>query len=113
MDRYGLTLARASAFVVGVIAGVSGAFAQQQTGADAEVGKALARQWCQQCHVVGPNEPNVTEGPEIGPNFMSIKAISVPSLDARLHSKHPTMPQFPTIVKRTDDIVAYINTINK
>ncbi len=112
MDRYVLTLARTSAVVVGMFAGVSGALAQAP-GADPVVGKALAHQWCQQCHVVGPNEPNVTEGPEIGPSFMSIKVIDIPSLDARLHSKHPTMPQFPTIVKRVDDIVAYINTINK
>ena len=112
MDRYVLTLARASAVVVGMAAGVSLAQAQQ-VGADVEAGKALVRQSCAQCHVVGPNEPNVTEGPEIGPSFMSIKVIDKVALDARLHSKHPTMPQFPNIVKRVDEIAAYINTINK
>lgn len=92
----------------------SAALAQaQQVGADIEAGKALVRQSCAQCHVVGPNEPNVTEGPELGPSFMSMKVIDKVALETRLHSKHPTMPQFPNIVKRVDEIAAYINTINK
>jgi len=71
-------------------------------------GQALAKQWCSQCHGMGPNESSLT--PKI-PSFSEIAAessVTEPSLRVFLRTSHSTMPNLILNQGDTDDIVSYI-----
>src|SRR4051794_11664731 len=81
-NRIGAT---AGIVLVAAIAGTS------QAKADAARGRALAEQWCSQCHYVRPNASSLM--PEI-PSFSEIAAepsITESSLHVFLRTSHPTM----------------------
>ena len=94
--------ATAGVVLVAAIAGTG------QAKADAARGQALAKQWCSQCHGVGPDELSLT--PKM-PSFSEIAAepsVTEPALRVFLRTSHPTMPNLILNQDDTDDLVSYI-----
>jgi mono/diheme cytochrome c family protein len=88
-----------------LVAAIAGAI---QGRADMARGQALAKQWCSQCHGIGPSESSLT--PKI-PSFSEIAAepsVTEPSLRVFLRTSHSTMPNLILNQDDTDDIVSYI-----
>src|SRR3712207_768408 len=79
-----------------------------QARADAARGRALAEQWCSQCHGIRPNEASLTMAI---PSFSAIAAepsVTELSLRVFLRTSHPSMPNLILNQVDTDDIVGYI-----
>jgi mono/diheme cytochrome c family protein len=77
-----------------------------------EKGKALAQQWCSNCHVIGKNQSDTVEGGTHGPDFMTIKGLDAAKLKARFSTPHPVMSGFPGLKDQdVDDLVAYIASV--
>ena len=77
-----------------------------------EKGKALAQQWCSNCHVIGKNQSDRVEGGTYGPDFMTIKGLDAAKLKARFSTPHPVMSGFPGLKDQdVDDLVAYIASV--
>ena len=77
-----------------------------------EKGKALAQQWCSNCHVIGKNQTDIVEGGVNGPDFMTIKRLDATKLKARFSTPHPVMSGFPGLKDQdVDDLVAYIASV--
>jgi len=75
-------------------------------------GKALAQQWCSNCHVIGKNQSDAIEGGPVGPDFMTIKDLDAAKLKARFSTPHPVMSGFPGLKDQDmDDLVAYIASV--
>jgi mono/diheme cytochrome c family protein len=79
-------------------------------GADAEVGKLLARSHCAGCHVVAPNgRPEIADAPPF--EVIARKyAINQERLISSLVGPHAKMNFSPTR-SEADDIAAYIGTL--
>ena len=79
---------------------------------NAQNGRALARQQCSNCHVVGKNETNTLETQPYVPDFMALKGLNAATLKARLNKPHPIMSKFPQLNdQQIDDLVAYISSV--
>jgi mono/diheme cytochrome c family protein len=77
-------------------------------------GKALAEQWCANCHMVDRSSPNAIESQTVGPDFMSMKDLDATKLRARLRNPHPVMSNFPDLSDgQVSDLVAYIASVAK
>jgi cytochrome c2 len=77
-----------------------------------EKGKALAQQWCSNCHVIGKTQSDTIEGGTTGPDFMTIKGLDAAKLKARFSTPHPVMSGFPGPKDQdVDDLVAYIASV--
>ena len=77
-------------------------------------GKALAEQWCANCHIVDRRAPNAAESQPVGPDFMSVKGLNASNLRVRLRSPHPVMSNFPELSdQQVADLVAYIGSVAK
>src|SRR5512136_1208899 len=77
-----------------------------------EKGKALAQQWCSNCHVIGKNQSDTVEGGTHGPDFMTIKGLDAAKLKARFSTPHLVMSGFPGLKDQdVDDLVAYIASV--
>ncbi|MDA1101942.1 MAG: cytochrome c [Proteobacteria bacterium] len=78
---------------------------------DAETGRALARIWCAQCHVVALDQERATD---VGPPFTEIAndpTKSNVSMTAWLTDPHPPMLTLSLSKKQIGDLVAYIKTL--
>jgi mono/diheme cytochrome c family protein len=76
--------------------------------ADARRGRALAEQWCSECHAIAPNDPT---GNPAAPDFADIaKEPSATAYTLRIFLRvpHATMPNFILDAGDIDDIVGYI-----
>jgi mono/diheme cytochrome c family protein len=95
----------AAAALAAVICAISPARA-----ADADHGRALARQWCAGCHAVEASAKTASDTP---PSFASIARhpdVTEDSLRAWLNAPHPSMPNFELSRTAIEDLVAYIRT---
>jgi mono/diheme cytochrome c family protein len=77
---------------------------------DVAAGLAFAREACNSCHVVEPNNasPRVVV---IGPNFQDIantKAMTATALRVFLTTSHPKMPNLILTSEQITDVAAYI-----
>ncbi|QBR70766.1 cytochrome C552 [Beijerinckiaceae bacterium] len=79
----------------------------QIVNGDTGMGRQLAKNWCSDCHAVGPNDE--TNGD--GPSFVSIAnmpSTTSISLHAFLQTSHERMPNLVLTQTQIDDVVAYI-----
>lgn len=75
---------------------------------DVKEGRALARAWCAQCHIV---EANQKQASDIAPPFAQIAndpSKSPLSITAWLTDPHPPMPKLSLTQGQIEDLVAYI-----
>lgn len=80
--------------------------------ADIGHGEQLAREWCSNCHLVGPDQ---TSGGDSAPTFNSIAETAQERNDdlrAWLADPHPPMPNFDLTVREIDDLLAYIESLH-
>ena len=85
--------------------------AQPVLAADAHNGEQIARRWCEPCHVVAPDQREVTGE---APPFATIA--KSPGFDAAriatfLLDPHPKMPDMSLTRIETVDLAAYIATL--
>ena len=83
----------------------------EEAHADAPRGRALAEQWCSQCHGVRPNQSSANAD---APSFSAIAAepsATEYGLRTFLRVPHPTMPNFILQPDDVDDIVGYITSL--
>ena len=81
--------------------------------ADARKGRALAQQWCSECHSVAPNE---AAGNPAAPDFVDIareRSATGYALRVFLRTPHETMPNFVLDPDDIDDIVRYILSLKR
>jgi mono/diheme cytochrome c family protein len=81
--------------------------------ADARRGRALAEQWCSQCHAVSSNQ---AAGDPAAPDFADIAAepsATAYALRVFLRTPHATMPNFILDAGDIDDIVGYIVSLRR
>jgi mono/diheme cytochrome c family protein len=86
----------------------TGAAAQ---AADAGEGERLARQWCSECHLVGPDESSASD---IAPPFNAIAgdpAKTDADLRGWLHDPHPPMPNLNLSRTEVEDLISYIRSL--
>lgn len=79
---------------------------------DAAKGRALARLWCSDCHLVDAD----SSGKDTAPPLAEIAQRGAPDqLEARsfIAAPHPPMPNFDLAREQIDDIVAYLNSLAK
>jgi mono/diheme cytochrome c family protein len=99
--------------VVGVLASLLSSAPALAAG-NVQAGKALAEQWCTNCHIVDKNAPNAIESKPVGPDFATIRGIDAAKLKAQLRNPHPVMSNFPDLSdQQISDLVAYIASIAK
>lgn len=80
--------------------------------ADADKGRAIARQWCASCHIVEAGQP----GGDAAPPFATIandRTRSPGALRAWLANPHPPMPNLHLSRGEIDDVVAYLETLRR
>jgi mono/diheme cytochrome c family protein len=78
---------------------------------DAVAGRALALNWCAQCHLVAADQERTSD---IGPPFAQIAndpAKSDLRITAWLIDPHPPMPKLSLTQKQIGNLVAYIKTL--
>ncbi len=83
------------------------------SAADVDEGERLARQWCSACHLVGDDQPAAGDA---APPFASIAesaAARPDDLEAWLADPHPPMPNLDLTRTEIDDIVAYIESLDR
>jgi cytochrome c len=81
--------------------------------ADVRRGRALAEQWCSECHSVAPNE---VAGNSAAPDFADIArepSATGYALRVFLRTPHETMPNFVLDADDIDDIVRYILSLKR
>ena len=81
--------------------------------ANPQHGLALAKRWCDSCHLVSPDQRRASADV---PPFATIA--KSPSFDAKqlayfLLEPHPKMPDLPPSRAAADDIAAYIATLKQ
>jgi cytochrome c2 len=85
--------------------------AQPVLAADAHNGEQIARRWCEPCHVVAPDQREVTgEAPPLAsiarrPDFDAARIATF------LLDPHPKMPDMSLTRIETADLAAYIATL--
>lgn len=80
-----------------------------QDGGDPASGRALARRWCDSCHVVDPQQQRATSTG--APTFAAIanmKSTTAMGLRVFLQTPHGRMPDLHLTRDEIDDVVAYI-----
>lgn len=100
---------RLSVLLLGVVSTALTPHAVGQTIGDAFRGKALAAQFCSECHNTLDNDerspdPKATSFPVIA-NTWGMTAMA---LGVWMQTGHPTMPNIRLKPETTDDIIAYI-----
>ncbi len=88
-------------------------FGLGEAKADARRGRALAEQWCSQCHAVAPNE---AAGDPAAPDFPEIAqepSATAYALRVFLRTPHATMPNFILAPDDIEDIVSYILSLKR
>ena len=77
--------------------------------ADVSAGRDLTKQWCAECHDVGPGS-RISPNPS-APTFSELAALpgfTEMSVRAMLRNEHLTMPPIRFTSEQMDDIVAYL-----
>lgn len=89
-------------------------YAPAAAAANIANGKALAQQWCTNCHKIDRNMPNAIESQPVGPDFMTMKTMTSVKLRAQLKNPHPVMSNFPDLSDRQiSDLAGYISSVSK
>jgi mono/diheme cytochrome c family protein len=95
---------------------IARADAQQNLAAgDPASGHAFALQVCATCHVVAEDQPSPPRSRR-APSFAAIantRAMTSTALHAFLATPHPTMPNLLLTPQQTDDVVAYILSLQR
>jgi mono/diheme cytochrome c family protein len=97
-----------STFAVLILAGLCPSLA---AAADAQRGKALAQQWCAECHLVASGQQRASA--DVAP-FASIAKrgeFNPAQLAFFLLDPHPKMPNVSLTRAEADDLAAYIATL--
>lgn len=79
---------------------------------DVHVGEALARRWCNDCHLVG----GARRGTDAAPPFAAIAgdpSKTVDRLRAFMSKPHPPMPPIPLSGAEVEDLIAYIRSLGR
>ena len=79
---------------------------------DAEEGERLARQWCSECHLVGPDENSASD---TAPPFNAIAddtAKTDADLRGWLHDPHPPMPNLNLSRTEVEALISYIRSLS-
>jgi mono/diheme cytochrome c family protein len=79
---------------------------------DARIGEALAKRWCNECHLVG----GARKATDAAPTFESIghdPARSAAHLRAFLSKPHAPMPPIPLSGTEVEDLIAYIRSLGR
>jgi mono/diheme cytochrome c family protein len=101
LSRFGLTAFAASALMIGA--------AQPGFAADARNGERLAKRWCAECHLVGPDQQRAQVD---APTFASISANRrVPEIAGFLGQSHPQMPDMSLSRSEISDLISYMHTL--
>jgi len=80
--------------------------------AEVAKGAQIARQWCANCHVVGPNPTGaVPQGP---PTFQAVarSGMTPDQLRAFLSHPHGAMPDLALTSAEIDDLIGYIRSLH-
>ena len=80
--------------------------------AEVAKGAQIARQWCANCHVVGPNPTGaVPQGP---PTFQTVarSGMAPDQLRAFLSHPHGAMPDLALTRAEIDDLIGYIQSLH-
>ena len=80
--------------------------------AEVAKGAQIARQWCANCHVVGPNPTGaVPQGP---PTFQTVSRseMTPDQLRAFLSHPHGAMPDLALTSAEIDDLIGYIQSLH-
>lgn len=80
---------------------------------DARTGQELAERWCASCHLVKPEQ---TQGAADAPSFMSIAERSGQDLEwlkTFLVEPHPPMPEMSLTREEIQNLIAYIDALQK
>jgi cytochrome c len=94
-----------------VAAGLPVATATAQGWGDAAVGRAIAEQWCAECHMVSPDQPQALADV---PTFMEIARAAdddIAVLGGFLIDPHPPMPEMSLTRQEIRDVLAYFATL--
>jgi len=75
---------------------------------NAQAGKALAAQWCQSCHIIGPGVGVASDGAPPFEEVAADPATNEDGLRAWLFDPHPPMPNLGLSQRQIDDLTAYI-----
>jgi mono/diheme cytochrome c family protein len=80
--------------------------ADARAAGDAEAGRALAAQWCSQCHDISPGGPMKQQPP----SFAAIAVYrSAEQIRGKIFFPHTGMPEYAQILGLdADDLTAYI-----
>jgi mono/diheme cytochrome c family protein len=92
----------------------TGAAAAQGLPGNPAQGRAIAEQWCIECHQVAPDTRE--EGLPGPPAFQAIAddpAVTELALRVFLQSSHQRMPNFRLTTEERDSIVAYILSLKR
>lgn len=89
--------------LLAVAAGVAAA-------ADVEAGRALARQWCGGCHLVGPDGVGVDAAPPF-PKMANDPAYTPTRIRGWLASPHPPMPDLHLTRTEIEAISSYLESL--
>jgi len=79
---------------------------------DAHIGEALAKRWCNECHLVG----GATRATDAAPTFQSIArdpAKDPDRLRAFMAKPHAPMPPIPLSGTEVEDLIAYIRELGR
>jgi len=76
--------------------------------ADAAQGRALAEQWCSQCHGVRPSQASANSEAPVFSAIAAERSATEFSLRTFLRVPHKTMPNFILKPEDIDDLVSYI-----
>ena len=79
---------------------------------DRRIGEALAKRWCNECHLVG----GARKATDAAPAFESIArdpANSTDHLRAFLSRPHAPMPPIPLSGTEVEDLIAYIRSLGR
>ena len=79
---------------------------------DPRIGEALAKRWCNECHLVG----GAGRATDAAPAFESIArdpAKSTDHLRAFLAKPHAPMPPIPLSGTEVEDLIAYIRSLDR
>lgn len=84
----------------------------QATAADADRGKRLTEQSCDQCHVIGNGNRGTDAAPPL-PVIAQQKGKDPQWIKTWLVAPHPPMPNLNLSRQEIDDITAYLTSLNQ